>query len=179
MLATLQGENTAKVKEIETEIAHLTAAMALKVEELARKTPYDPSRLQMNMASRYLNYQLEAEMAEEMAAIAEEESRRVYAYSRRFAPLESRIGVLEQEISTAEHTYLLLLNKLNLTQSMEAGSGENGLELIDAPPPSLWPGTFQKNAAGSCGRPFGGHRDSRRHRPAAHSGPNHQTRQRF
>ena len=39
----------------------------------------------------------------------------------------------EQEISTAQNVYLTLLNKLSLTESMEFGSGENIVEVIDPP----------------------------------------------
>jgi polysaccharide biosynthesis transport protein len=104
-----------------------------KLVELARKTPYDPSQFQLDLASRYLNFDLDAETSADMVDIINTEIQRVNQYSKRFAPFESTIGAYEQEIATANHVYLTLLNKLSLTESMEYGSGENVIEVIDPP----------------------------------------------
>ena len=104
-----------------------------KVLELTRKASYDPSRVQLDLVSKYLAYDLEAHTAEDMIRIVNNEISRVTEYSKRFAPFESIISSYDQDIATAQQVYLTLLNKLNLTESMEYGSGENVVEVIDRP----------------------------------------------
>jgi len=122
-----------EVSVIDRQIEIKKAEILNKISELARKTPYDPSQVQLDLAGRYLDYDLDAETAEDMVNVINHEIQRVMQYAKRFAPFESTIGAYEQEISTAQNVYLTLLNKLSLTQSMEFGSGENVIEIIDAP----------------------------------------------
>lgn len=134
MLKKSFGTNSsADLTNAQQNIENTEAQIQSKLQELSRKTPYDPSRVQLDLVSRYVAYDLESETSEDMIRIINEEIQRVTKYSARFAPYESTIGAYEQEISTAQNAYLVLLNKLNLTQSMEYGSGENVIEVVDLP----------------------------------------------
>lgn len=104
-----------------------------KLQELARKTPVDPSQIQIDLAGKFIVFDLEAEISKQVLTIVDQEILRVNGYARKFAPHESTIGANEQDISTAQNVYLTLLNKLNITESLEYGSGENVIEVIDAP----------------------------------------------
>lgn len=131
--SSFRNQQISDSKTIDGNIAKAKTAIQEKLVELARKTPYDPSQFQMELASKYLAYDLEAETSTDMITIINKEIQRVNDYAKRFAPFESTIGAYEQEISTANHVYLTLLNKLSLTESMEYGSGENVIEVIDPP----------------------------------------------
>ncbi len=134
MLKKSFGQYTAEdLTPIQQNIEHTKNQIQSKLQELARKTPYDPSRVQLDLVTKYVAYDLESETSEDMIRIINEEIQRVMKYSSRFAPFESTIGAYEQEISTSQNAYLVLLNKLNLTQSMEYGSGENVIEVVDPP----------------------------------------------
>ncbi|MFN5557276.1 MAG: GumC family protein [Chryseotalea sp.] len=133
LVNSFRDQKVADQKTIESNIEKTKAAIQQKLLELARKTPYDPSQFQLDLAGRFLNYDLDAETSADMIDIINSEIQRVNQYSKRFAPFESTIGAYEQEISTANHVYLTLLNKLNLTESMEYGSGENVIDVIDTP----------------------------------------------
>ncbi|MCZ8355063.1 MAG: Wzz/FepE/Etk N-terminal domain-containing protein [Cyclobacteriaceae bacterium] len=133
LVNSFRDQKVADQKSIESNIEKTKAAIQQKLLELARKTPYDPSQFQLDLAGRFLNYDLDAETSADMIDIINSEIQRVNQYSKRFAPFESTIGAYEQEISTANHVYLTLLNKLNLTESMEYGSGENVIDVIDTP----------------------------------------------
>jgi uncharacterized protein involved in exopolysaccharide biosynthesis len=134
MLKKTLGNQTAEdLSPIHQNIDNTKSQIQSKLQELSRKTPYDPSRVQLDLVSKYVVYDLEAETSEDMIHIINDEIQRVMRYSSRFAPFESTIGAYEQEISTAQNAYLVLLNKLNLTQSMEYGSGENIIEVVDPP----------------------------------------------
>ncbi len=98
-----------------------------------RTRPDDPTRIQLELANRYLAYDLDAETASAIIVALDEEIARAQEYSQRFAPFESMIGTMDQEISTAQNVYLQLLNKLNITKSLEYGSGENVIEVVDPP----------------------------------------------
>lgn len=133
LLLSFEQQKVADAKIIEKNIDQTKSEIQNKLVELARKTPYDPSQFQLDLASRYLNYDLDAETSADMIDIINTEIQRVNLYSKRFAPFESTIGAYEQEINTANNVYLTLLNKLSLTESMEYGSGENVIEVIDPP----------------------------------------------
>lgn len=127
------ANNSGNLEAVQTNIDNTKAAIDAKLIELTRKTPYDPSRLQLELASKYINYDLDAETSIDMVTIVDTEIQRVTSYSKKFAPFESTVVALEQEISTAQNAYLTLLNKLNMTQTIESGSGENMIEVIDPP----------------------------------------------
>ncbi len=134
VLATsLEADNKAALAKVKANIEMTRKAIDAKLIELTGKSPYDPSRIQLELASKYLNYDLDVETNADVLSIIDTEIQRVTNYSRKFAPFESTIVALEQEISTAQNVYLVLLNKLNLTQTMESGSGENMIEVIDPP----------------------------------------------
>lgn len=101
--------------------------------DISRSSTYDPNKIYTSLALRYINATLDVDQLQQELAIVEQEIQRVNGYSARFAPFESTIGTMTEEINTARQTYLLLLNKLNLTESMELGSSESRLEVIDHP----------------------------------------------
>lgn len=130
---SLEDQNPVDQSVIESNIRNTRHQIEAKLVELSKKTPFDPSRLQLDLATKYVGYDLEAETAAHMVPVYDQEIARVTQYAKRFAPFESTIGAFEQEISTAQNVYLTLLNKLNLTESLEYGSGQNVIEVIDAP----------------------------------------------
>lgn len=133
LTTSLSENNDLALEQVKQNVENTRTAINAKLIELTSKSPYDPSRIQLELASKYLNYDLDAETNADVLSVIEDEIRRVTGYSRKFAPLESTIVALEQEISTAQNAYLVLLNKLNLTQTIESGSGENMIEVIDPP----------------------------------------------
>lgn len=94
---------------------------------------YDPSQVQLNLAFRYLDHDIGVTSYKDELEVLHDEMARVDRYSSKFAPFESTIVTLDKEIETARKTYLLMLNKLNLTESLHYGSGENIIEMIDKP----------------------------------------------
>jgi polysaccharide biosynthesis transport protein len=133
LTTSLEENNTAALEKVKSNVETTRKAINSKLIELTSKSPYDPSRIQLELASKYLNYELDTEINADVLSIIENEIQRVTGYSKKFAPFESTIVALEQEISTAQNVYLVLLNKLNLTQTMESSSGENMIEVIDPP----------------------------------------------
>ncbi len=101
--------------------------------DISSSSTYDPNKIYTSLALRYINATLDVEQLEQELTVVEKEIKRVNGYSARFAPFESTIGTMTEEINTARQTYLLLLNKLNLTESMELGSSSSRLEVIDHP----------------------------------------------
>ncbi|MDW7690504.1 Wzz/FepE/Etk N-terminal domain-containing protein [Flammeovirgaceae bacterium SG7u.111] len=95
------------------------------------EVPYDPAMTRQDLVSRYIGLQLEAEMAKEIMPIVKAEIQRLKVYANSFAPLESAIGTFDREINTSEQSYLILLNKLNLTKTVEQGTGINELTIND------------------------------------------------
>lgn len=130
---SFQTQSAPNLDAIDRQIDTKKQEISLKLAELSRKTPFDPSQVQLDLVDRYLNYDLDAETSTDMVGIINNEIQRVMSYSRRFAPFESTIGVYEQEISTAQNVYVTLLNKLNLTETIEFGSGENVISVVDPP----------------------------------------------
>ena len=133
LLASLNNKDLSDISEIEERIKSTREAIHNKVTQISNKKTYDPSQFQMELASKYLWYDLEEETSKDMLKILDGELRRVGTYSQKFAPYESTISSMESEISIAQNAYLLLLNKLNLTQSLEYGSGEHIIEIVDSP----------------------------------------------
>lgn len=133
LVSAFEANTTVSMESLNANIASTKEQIMQKVQELTRKTSYDPSRVQLDLVGKYLNYDLESETSGDMIHIINAEIDRVTQYSRRFAPFESTISAYEQEISTAQNAYLVLLNKLNLTQTLEYASGESVVEVIDRP----------------------------------------------
>jgi hypothetical protein len=78
-------------------------------------------------------------MTRQLIPLVEAEINRISEYARTFAPLESNIGTLEREITTAQETFLILVNKLNLAKTVAQGTGVNELVVIDTPDVPLLP----------------------------------------
>ncbi|MEM9831701.1 MAG: hypothetical protein AAF944_13760 [Bacteroidota bacterium] len=133
MLASFDSSNFQSASAIENAIKSTKEEINNKLIELAKHIPYDPTRIQMELANRYLGYDLDEAVARAIIEALDEEMARAQEYTSRFASMESTVGTIEQEIATAQNVYLQLLNKLNITRSLEAGSGENVIEVIDPP----------------------------------------------
>jgi succinoglycan biosynthesis transport protein ExoP len=133
LTTSFEKENTESFKIIQQNIEHAKSQVQFKLTELARKTPYDPSRVQLDLVTKYIGYDLEAETASHMIPVINSEIERVSKYANKFAPHESKIGAFDQDIATAQDVYITLLNKLNLTEAMEYGSAESVIEIIDPP----------------------------------------------
>jgi polysaccharide biosynthesis transport protein len=131
--ASLEKQTVPQMELINGQIEAKKEEIMVKLSELSRKTPYDPSQVQLDLVDRYLNYDLDAETSMDMVTIINNEIQRVMNYSKRFAPFESTIGAYERDISTAQNVYITLLNKLSLTETLEFGSGENVVAVVDPP----------------------------------------------
>lgn len=133
LLASLEKNNLDVMPEIEARIESTKNQLSEKIYQMSNKLSYDPTRIQLELANRYLAYDLDEEMSADVLNVIDEEIARVQTYAKKFAPYESTIGTMDREISTAQNAYLTLLNKLNVAQSMEYGTGENEIEVIDPP----------------------------------------------
>ena len=133
LTTSFEKESNENFKTIEKNIEQIKDQVHFKLTELARKTPFDPSRIQLDLANKYIAYDLEAETASHMIPVINNEIERVSKYANRFAPHESTIGAFDQDINTAKDVYITLLNKLNLTEAIEYGSAESIIDVIDAP----------------------------------------------
>lgn len=133
LLASLENNNLDAMPLIEARIAQTKTELSNKIEEMSNKLSYDPTRIQLELANRYLAYDLDEEMSQDVLHVIDDEIARVQSYAKKFAPFESTISTFDREISTAQNAYLSLLNKLSVTQSMEYGTGENEIEVIDPP----------------------------------------------
>lgn len=112
--------------ELQNELDELVAAFV-------KEAPIDLQATRQGLVQQYIDFQLDVQMTEQMLPLIEREIDRIQSYAETFAPFESNISTLEREIQTAQESYLLLLNKLNLAKTVEQGSGENELILIDEP----------------------------------------------
>lgn len=121
------------------EIRATSAELDNLVEEYVSDVPFDIRRARQELIQTYLNYQVELEMTRQLIPLVEAEIERISVYARTFAPLESNIGTLEREITTAQETFLILVNKLNLAKTVAQGTGVNELVVIDSPDVPLQP----------------------------------------
>jgi len=133
MLANLDENRFTSKENIEQAIDDTRDEINNKLLELAKNIAYDPTRIQLELANRYLGYDLDEAVSQAIVRALDEEITRAKSYVGRFASMESTIGTIEQEISTARNVYLQLLNKLSITQSLEYGTGENVIEVVDPP----------------------------------------------
>ncbi len=133
LVASIKAQNVDVNKMLDARISEVSNQIKTELQTLAHKTSYDPTRIQLEMANRYLVFELDEAMIDDMINVLNGEVSRLYAYAKKFAPHESRINNMEREIATAEQSYLLLLNKLNLANTMASASGENVIEIIDNP----------------------------------------------
>ncbi len=133
LLASLSNNNLDAMPQIEARIEDTKLELSNKLVEMSNKLTYDPTRIQLELANRYLAYDLDEEMSKDILYVIDDEIKRVQSYAKKFAPYESTIGTYDREIFTAQNAYLTLLNKLSIAQSIEYGSGENEIEIIDPP----------------------------------------------
>ena len=113
--------------------------MERAIRDLSDKKPINLEATRRELLKSYLDAKLELEMANELLPVLKKEMARMKQYASRFAPLESTIGTLEREIQTAQETFLILINKLNMAKTVAQGTGKNKLVRIDAPSVPLAP----------------------------------------
>ncbi len=123
----------------ETKIKGLKDAISREITNLVTETPYDPRQTKQEMVYRLIGYQLDVEMAKEAIPVVRNEITRILSYAKQFAPLESTIGSMEDEIYVAQQGYLILLNKLNLAKTVAKGKGEGEIHIVDIPSIPLKP----------------------------------------
>lgn len=109
------------------------------LEEYVSDVPIDIRKARQELIQLYLNYQVELEMSRQLIPLVNAEIKRLSEYARTFAPLESNIGTIERDITTAQETYLILVNKLNLAKTVAQSAGLNELAVIDSPSIPLLP----------------------------------------
>jgi len=103
------------------------------LEELSGNAVYDPNMINTDLTMQYINYRIKSDKLKDELNIVNSEIDRVREYAAYFAPFESKISSLRDEISTAQKTYLMFLNKLNITESLELSASNSKIELVDAP----------------------------------------------
>lgn len=121
-----EGLSLAKIGETSSEINAL-------LEEYVNDVPIDIRQARQELIQQYLNFQVELEMSRQLIPLVDAEIKRISIYANTFAPLESNIGTLEREITTAQETFLILVTKLNLAKTVAQGTGVNELVAIDTP----------------------------------------------
>ncbi len=127
------------IKAKEAEIDSLKTKISSQLTRLVTDKPYDPKQTKQEMVYRLIGYQLDVEMAEEAIPVVRNEIKRILNYAKQFAPLESTIGSMEDEIYVAQQGYLILLNKLNLAKTVAEGKGEGEIHIVDLPSIPLKP----------------------------------------
>ncbi|NQZ78833.1 MAG: hypothetical protein HRT61_22365, partial [Ekhidna sp.] len=106
---------------------------------IGESATYDPTMVHTDMTMQFIDFSVKSDrLADELKEL-DKEIKRVKKYASYFAPFESAISTLRDEISTAQKSYLLFLNKLNMTESMELGASSSKLELVDHPEYPLEP----------------------------------------
>ncbi|NTV45889.1 MAG: hypothetical protein HGB11_05080 [Chlorobiales bacterium] len=133
------SEQASNNEESERKIDELKKLIGQEVTKLVTDVPYDPRQARQEMVMRLIGYELDVEMADESIPIIEKEVERITNYASRFAPIESGIGAMNDEIYVAQQSYLILLNKLNLAKSVEMGTGEGEVTIVDEPTIPLKP----------------------------------------
>ena len=97
------------------------------LEEISKNSIYDPSIVHTNMTMQFIDFRVKAERLDDELEELDKEIARVKQYAAYFAPFESAISTLRDEISTAQKSYLLFLSKLNMTESLEVGASSSQL----------------------------------------------------
>ena len=103
------------------------------LEEISKNAVYDPTMVHTGMTMQFVDFSVESDRLEDELVELDKEIERVKKYAAYFAPFESAISTLRDEISTAQKSYLLFLNKLNMAESLEVGANRSQLELVDHP----------------------------------------------
>ncbi len=127
------------IKAKEAEIDSLKTKISSQLTRLVTDKPYDPKQTKQEMVHRLIGYQLDVQMAEEAIPVVRNEIKQILNYAKQFAPLESTIGSMEDEIYVAQQGYLILLNKLNLAKTVAEGKGEGEIHIVDLPSIPLKP----------------------------------------
>lgn len=137
---TTEGESYEMRRDFSlNEFEERSVELNMLLEEYVSDVPIDIRKARQELIQLYLNYQVELEMSRQLIPLVDAELKRLSVYARTLAPLESNIGTIEREITTAQETYLILVNKLNLAKTVAQSAGMNELAVIDSPNIPLLP----------------------------------------
>ena len=101
--------------------------------EISQNAVFDPTQVHTGITMQLIDFTVKSDQLGDQLKELDREIERVKMYAAYFAPFESTISTLRDEISTAQKSYLLFLNKYNLTESIELGASSSKLELVDYP----------------------------------------------
>ncbi|MBC6426102.1 MAG: hypothetical protein GDA51_06470 [Ekhidna sp.] len=128
-----QGTDYSKLIQQQQDIYKNYISIKDNLEEISKNAAYDPIMVHTDMTMQLIDFTVKADRLEDELKELDKEIERVKKYAAYFAPFESTISTLRDEISTAQKSYLLFLNKLNMTESLEVGASRSKLELVDHP----------------------------------------------
>ena len=103
------------------------------LKEISQNAVFDPTQVHTGITMQLIDFTVKSDQLGDQLKELDREIDRVKSYAAYFAPFESTISTLRDEISTAQKSYLLFLNKYNLTESIELGASSSKLELVDYP----------------------------------------------
>lgn len=129
----LLAEDETTAESLLREEDRLRTQIIGQITQMVDEVPFDPTRARQDLVHRYIGYELDHEMESSMIPVVQKELNRLIAYSAKFAPLESSIGSFNSEIHTAQESYLILLNKLNLARTVAQGASEGEVEMFLPP----------------------------------------------
>lgn len=145
------SEKNKKIIALKKQIANYRNSDEKDVEQLRNMikeyvvdVPVDIRTTKQELIQQYLQYGIEVEMTEELLPLVNAELNRIRNYAKAFAPFESNISTMEREIQTAQESYLILINKLNMAKTVEAGTGKQELTVVDEPTIPIHPSSTKR-----------------------------------
>ena len=111
----------------------LRQRMDQQINNFIQDTPIDYRSARQQQVEKYLDAQVTLEISKKLIPLVEKEIERMRQSASHFAPIESTISTLEDEIVIAQESYLLLLNKLNNLKSRTRDGISNQLQIYEGP----------------------------------------------
>lgn len=111
----------------------LRRKMSHQINNFIQDTPIDYRAARQQQLEKYLDAQVTLEVSKKLIPLVETEVDRMQQSASHFAPIESTISTLEDEIEIAQESYLLLLNKLNSLKSKTRDGNSNQLQIYEGP----------------------------------------------
>jgi len=129
-MGSLDGQN---VDQLIAESKKLRQRMSKQINNFIQDTPIDYRAARQQQLEKYLDAQVTLEVSKKLIPLVETEIDRMQQSASHFAPIESTISTLEDEIEIAQESYLLLLNKLNNLKSKTRDGNSNQLQIYEGP----------------------------------------------
>ena len=111
----------------------LRQRMDQQINNFIQDTPIDYRSARQQQVEKYLDAQVTLEISKRLIPLVEKEIERMRQSASHFAPIESTISTLEDEIVIAQESYLLLLNKLDNLKSKTRDGISNQLQIYEGP----------------------------------------------